>query len=69
MAFGLGLWLGGGFGGAAAATAVWAYILEALTAAEAMFRTEEETCWALSALALTLRIVARMSRSFLVSAN
>ena len=66
MPVGLGFWLGGGFGGAAAA-AVWAYVREA--AAEAMFRAEEATCWAWSALALTLRIVAWMSSSFLASAN
>ena len=62
-------WAAGGFGGGAAAAAVWAYVREALAAADAMLRAVEVTCWAWSALALTLRIVAWMSSSFLAIAN
>ena len=52
------------------AAAVWAYDrVAALVAVDAMLRTAEATCWAWSALALTLRIVAWISSSFLASAN
>ena len=45
------LWLGGSFGRAAA---IWAYVQEALAAADAMLRA---TCQAWSALALMLRML------------
>ena len=65
---GLGFRLEGGFGGAEAA-AVWACAREALKAPETMFRAEEATFWACSALDLTLRIMAWMCCSLLASAQ
>ena len=69
--------LGCSFGVAAA---IWEYAREALAvaalAADAMLRAVEAACWAeeatclaWSAVALTLRIVAWISSSFLTSAN
>ena len=60
-------WLGGGFGGAVAV--IWVYVWEALAAADAIFRADDATFWAWSALALTLRMVAWVFSSFLASAS
>ena len=68
-----GTWAAGLGGSLGLAAAVGAYVWEALAvaavAADAMLRAEEATYWAWSALALTLRIVAWISSSFLASAN
>ena len=53
----------------AALVVVWAYVREALAAADAMLRAAEAICWACLVLALTLRVVAWMSWNFLASAN
>ena len=59
----------GRFGDDLRAADTWAYVLEALVAADAALRTKVATCWAWPVLALTLRMVAWIPSSFLAIAS
>ena len=74
---GVGLWVWGpgqqgGLDSGAVSGEQWrpfGRVWEALAAADAMFRAEDATCWAWSALASMLRMVAWMFSSFFASAS